>query len=257
MIDKYALSEVKILSIPRIAISHEDDENSRIIRSHAKINNVSSTGSSPFKPIIKRHSSQTQSRSSSTSQSYHTCPSRYDSTRRDQIDFWNNRKKEVDFFDSLSNRMPTSSSMNKPLHHYLCRRKNRSDTAIYHEQRANVSMQIPLRRTKSCYAILSSKGSNENHVKLIHTTGRRRPTVETVSHLSTQTEASSIYETPKHHENIRISDQSIRLVIHTDIEPTTAINDRSDMQVNQNFQTREQVIEDIGVNETIFKIFYI
>lgn len=65
--------EVKILSIPKIAISNEDDSSLRILENHLK-SDTNSHPSSPHKSIIKTRSSQPQSpSSSSTSQSFHTC----------------------------------------------------------------------------------------------------------------------------------------------------------------------------------------
>ena len=61
------------MSIPKIAISNEDDSGLRILENHLK-SNTNSHPSSPHKSIIKTRSSQPQSpSSSSTSQSFHTC----------------------------------------------------------------------------------------------------------------------------------------------------------------------------------------
>jgi hypothetical protein len=72
--------EVKIMSIPKIAISNEDDSSLRILESHLKSN---PNPSSPHKSIIKTRSSQPQSpASSSTSQSFYTC---HGSIRKDSL----------------------------------------------------------------------------------------------------------------------------------------------------------------------------
>ncbi len=59
------------MSIPKIAISNEDDSSLRILESHLKSN---SNPPSPHKSIIKTRPTQPQSpSSSSTSQSFYTC----------------------------------------------------------------------------------------------------------------------------------------------------------------------------------------
>ena len=61
------------MSIPKIAISNEDDSSLRILENHLK-SNSNSHSTSPHKPIIKTRSCQPQSpSSSSTTQSFHTC----------------------------------------------------------------------------------------------------------------------------------------------------------------------------------------
>jgi hypothetical protein len=73
------------MSIPKIAISNEDDLSLRILESHLKtnINRNPSTSSSPYKSIIKTRTSQPQSPSSSTTtQSFHTC---HESIRKDSL----------------------------------------------------------------------------------------------------------------------------------------------------------------------------
>lgn len=70
------------MSIPRIAISNEDDLSLRIVDSHLKANPPSSL-SSPQKSIIKTRTSQPQSpTSSTTTQSFHTC---YESFRQNSL----------------------------------------------------------------------------------------------------------------------------------------------------------------------------
>jgi hypothetical protein len=73
MKSKFKFVEVKIMSIPKIAISNEDDSNLRIFESHLR-RNITPILSSPRKSIIKTRSYQPQSpSSSSTTQSFHTC----------------------------------------------------------------------------------------------------------------------------------------------------------------------------------------
>lgn len=73
------------MSIPKIAISNEDDSSLRILENHLKttIKSIPSNFSSPRKSIIKARSSQPQSpSSSSTTQSFHTC---VESTRKESL----------------------------------------------------------------------------------------------------------------------------------------------------------------------------
>jgi hypothetical protein len=73
------------MSIPKIAISNEDDSSLRILGSHVKtdVKRNSSPSASPYKSIIKHRSSQPQSpSSSSTTQSFHTC---FESTKKESL----------------------------------------------------------------------------------------------------------------------------------------------------------------------------
>jgi hypothetical protein len=70
------------MSIPKIAISNEDDLSLQILEMRsAQMNNNNSSSSSPYKSIIKHRSSQPQtpSSTSTTTQSFYTCPTRLDS----------------------------------------------------------------------------------------------------------------------------------------------------------------------------------
>lgn len=73
-----SLSEVKIMSIPKIAISNEDDASLRIIETHAPMINRFSTPPSPYKSIIKHRPSQasTLSSTSTGTHTYYTCQTR-------------------------------------------------------------------------------------------------------------------------------------------------------------------------------------
>ncbi|CAF0780786.1 unnamed protein product [Rotaria sp. Silwood1] len=72
--------EVKIMSIPKIAISNEYDSSLKIFETRSQQINKTPTPPSPYKSIIKNRSSQPQTPSStSTTQSYYTCPTRLDS----------------------------------------------------------------------------------------------------------------------------------------------------------------------------------
>ena len=73
-----SLSEVKIMSIPKIAISNEDDASLRIIETHAPMINRISTPPSPYKSIIKHRPSQasTLSSTSTGTHTYYTCQTR-------------------------------------------------------------------------------------------------------------------------------------------------------------------------------------
>ena len=126
---------MKILSIPRIAISHDDDARLRPppSDSHRTVckTNSSHSSSSPFKSIIKSRSSQPQSPSSSTTQSYHTCRSRVDDeflSRREKRSLTTMSRsqsncspieietKELENVSSLSTQMDTSSIYETPKH---------------------------------------------------------------------------------------------------------------------------------------------
>jgi len=73
--------EVKILSIPKISISNEDDYVCHVIQRQISPINIPSTPPSPYKSIMKNRSSQPTTPTSTTTFSYHTCPTtRQDST---------------------------------------------------------------------------------------------------------------------------------------------------------------------------------
>lgn len=189
----FEMLEVKILCVPKIAISNEDDVTLRIPETRLRLISTTSNSSSPFKSIIKTRSSQPHSTSSSTTQSFHTCHSRLDPSGA--------KKKEVDFTEHLSE---TFSEENL-FANQLSPRKNRSYTTVPPDTHDDHS----LRRTRSYYA------------------ASRRPSI---TEQSIQGETSSIYETPKHDSVNRYSENSIRLVIDTD--SGLSANDQSDMQVN-------------------------
>jgi hypothetical protein len=81
LIQIFFFIEVKIMSIPKIAISNEDDSSLQILeaRSPQKTNNSSPL--LPYKSIIKNRSSQppTPSSTPTTTHSYYTAPTRLDS----------------------------------------------------------------------------------------------------------------------------------------------------------------------------------
>ena len=73
--------EVKIMNIPKIAISNEDDPNMKIVEIRTPQIPTNSSSPSPYKSIIKNRLSQprTSSSTSTTTQSYHTAPTRQES----------------------------------------------------------------------------------------------------------------------------------------------------------------------------------
>ncbi len=78
----FFIIEVKIMSIPKIAISNEDDSSLQILETRSPYVVNTSSPSSPYKSIIKNRSSQPptpSSTSTTTTQSYHTAPTRLDS----------------------------------------------------------------------------------------------------------------------------------------------------------------------------------
>ena len=80
LVNGKTFSEVKIMSIPKIAISNEDDSSLQILETcHVPMNTIV-IPSSPVKSIIKNRSSlpPTPSSTTTTAHSYHTCPTRAD-----------------------------------------------------------------------------------------------------------------------------------------------------------------------------------
>lgn len=71
------------MSIPKIAISNEFDSSLQIFQSNSPTLNKTPTPPSPGKPIIKNRSSQppTPSSTSTTTQTYFTCPTRLDTSQ--------------------------------------------------------------------------------------------------------------------------------------------------------------------------------
>ncbi len=76
----FIISEVKILNIPKIAISHEDDSNLKVLNIRSRQIPTTSNPPTSYKSIIKNRSSQppTPSSTSTTTQSYYTAPTRND-----------------------------------------------------------------------------------------------------------------------------------------------------------------------------------
>lgn len=79
--------EVKIMNIPKIAISNEDDSHMKILEIKSPQITTNSSMSSPYKSIIKNRSSprRTSSSTSTTTQTYYTAPTRNDSYRSNDI----------------------------------------------------------------------------------------------------------------------------------------------------------------------------
>jgi len=74
--------EVKIMNIPKIAISHEDDIHQSADDRHRSQVTLHSSPTTPYKSIIKQRSSQptTPTSTSTTTQTFYTAPTRLDST---------------------------------------------------------------------------------------------------------------------------------------------------------------------------------
>ncbi|CAF5073907.1 unnamed protein product [Rotaria sp. Silwood1] len=71
--NNFDIGKVKIMSIlKKIAISNKNDSSLRVVENQLN-KSSNSNNSSPYKSIIKIRSSQLQSLSSSTIQSFHTC----------------------------------------------------------------------------------------------------------------------------------------------------------------------------------------
>jgi hypothetical protein len=204
------------LSIPKIAISNEDDSSLRILETRLKSTTPNSNTSSPYKSIIKTRPPQPRSPSSSTTQSFHTC---VESTRKDSSD----QSSKLSFPLERSATMTlVKDNSNQTL------RKNHSFTTI-----ENVNHQInPIRRINSYHSsstqrfVVPEDKSNEN----FNSNLKRRLTVDNFIYPMIYLDTSSVYETPKHDQYF---DNSIRLVIDTDTTMQITTNDQSDMKVDK------------------------
>jgi hypothetical protein len=187
--------EVKIMSIPKIAISNEDDSTLRIVetrlRSIPNLNNPS-----PYKSIIKTRPSQLQSPSSSTIQSFHTC---IESTKD----------------HPLHSQRNTTMVVDKNL------RKNHSFTTI---ENANHQQLTPLRRISSYQSSSTQRFVVQDDPLIL----KRRSTFDNVIYPIIHFDTSSVYETPRHDQYV---DNSIRLIIDKDSNMQTTFNDQSDLQM--------------------------
>lgn len=168
------------MSIPKIAISNDDDSGLRILQSHLR-KTANSHPSSPHKSIIKTRSSQPQSpTSSTTTQSFHTC-------------------RESIWRDSSS----TPSAL------------KRSRTISVAKDN---SEQRKIRRINSYQS-----SSKRRSVARPEIDRKRRATLE---NFPVELDNFSVYGTPRHDE------ASIRLIMDTDTNLSTFMNNRSDMQVD-------------------------
>jgi len=95
------------MSIPKIAISNEDDSSLKILETRSPHVINTSNSSSPYKSIIKTRSSQptTPSSTTSTTQSYHTAQTRFDSYHSNEL----NRKS------SIKNKLPDQLQIKKQI----------------------------------------------------------------------------------------------------------------------------------------------
>jgi hypothetical protein len=96
------------MSIPKIAISNDDDSSLQILQVHSTSKTAASTPPSPFKSIIKNRSSQPvqASSASTTTHTYYTCQTRQDTIHSNEP--WSNssiRQKPVDQFHIRQQRM--------------------------------------------------------------------------------------------------------------------------------------------------------
>ena len=173
--------EVKILNIPKIAISHED-EVPEIRPSQATTN---SNPPSPYKSIIKNRSSQppTPTSTSTTTQSYYTAPTRQDSylsndiTRKSSMknkspDPLRHKKQIIDENDtendvseiSLIEDVPKGTTpTNEPK---LARRRGTISTISVLNSKENIPRrQYSLRQNRSCATVTNDNlsGSMSNN----------------------------------------------------------------------------------------------
>ncbi|CAF1611952.1 unnamed protein product [Adineta ricciae] len=222
--------EVKIMSIPRIAISNEDDASLRILESRPRIHTFSNSTASPYKSIIKTRSSQPQSPSSSTtSQSFHTC---FGSTQNESFE------QSTDFSMPLK-RSYTIAVVKNPLDNTIRKRptsfyKPRPYSTIEGDSSICENFLNPERPLR--------KRSSTQEETL---TDSQRSAIDESSNTIAQVETPSLYGTPEHHEQPPLSDNSIRLVVDTDSTMQTIINGQSDMQVDET--GKEKVQKRIGL----------
>ena len=277
------------MSIPKIAISNEDDAGLYIVGNRFKSFSNTSNTSSPYKSIIKTRSSQPQSPSTSTTQSFHTCRSRLDSARRelsDQLQI----VQELRTNDDLSNTparsrrsctisfVQTNSDVDQQLRNNAARER-RSFSNVTHVShrsdlpRASYSIRplprsaSPLRRAKSYQTgrrrVTMREGrSVEQGINHRDSLAKRRSTLDYVTYSPIQKEASpSVYGTPTHEAHPDYVENCIRLVIETDVTTQIAANDRSDMQLVQTISDGKSSspesavrVGQIGMHELQFSI---
>ncbi|CAF3677485.1 unnamed protein product [Rotaria sp. Silwood1] len=230
--------EVKIMSIPRIAISNENDSSLHGVESLLK-KSSNSNHSSPYKSIIKIRSSQPQSLSSSTTQSFHTCIESID--------------KQSSKISLPIQRSHTLSTIKNNSFNNL--QKNNSFTTIYypnhrtyyyHKQDKN--LLNPIRRINSYQPSLTKRfiiqdgkliEQEKNNFNIIN---KRRLTFDNLTYSINQFETTSIYETPKH-DYYQYSDKTFRLINDYDSNLLTTINNQSDMQIDINNNTDQNIFQ--------------
>ncbi len=224
------------MSIPKIAISNEDDSSLRILENRLRVN-ANPNISSAYKSIIKARPSQPQSpASSTTTQSFHTC---FESTRKESFDRSSNRSYAV----SIGKNNSDQNFLNKQSSLY----KNPSVTTIqsdnhrkkHSEQQQQQYLLKPMRRINSYQPSTPTKRFDIREDKLMkeekknsYPIVKRRSTINHFTYPMIQIDTSSIYGTPKHEEDNQYLDNSIRLVVDTDTNMPITINDQSDMQVD-------------------------
>ncbi|CAF3704659.1 unnamed protein product [Adineta steineri] len=238
--------EVKIMSIPKIAISNEDDSSLRILETRLRINTYPNASASPYKSIIKTRSSQPQSPSSScTTQSFHTC---IESTGNESLD--QSSKISVPLKRSHTVSIVKNNSENNSRKRYSSLSQNHSFITVQNnnQRKMNSKQQQhllnPVRRINSYQA--SPRKSSDIHLDKsldLNSTAKRRSTINHFTYPTIQPDnTSSIYGTPMHQESNQYFDNSIRLIIDTDTNTQTTINDQSDMQVDvTKIKTQPQV----------------
>jgi hypothetical protein len=240
--------EVKIMSIPRIAISNEDDSSLRILETRSRLNTLPSC-SPPYKSIIKTRSSQPQSPSSSTTtQSFHTC---LESSRKGSLD----RSSDISV---PRERSHTVSMMKNPTDNTLRQRpaslyRNHTFTTSIkeHHRQREVDPQRhllnPVRRINSHQPSPRQRRSIAREDQSVNTNSiiKRRSTFDHFTYPVVVAETPSVYGTPEHQGANQHLDSAIRLVIDTDPAMQGTINDQSDMQVDA---TEAKTLPEHGVS---------
>ncbi|CAF0857877.1 unnamed protein product, partial [Rotaria sordida] len=224
------IKEVKIISIPKIAISNENDSSLYVVENlFKKSSNSNSNSSSPHKSIIKIRSSQPQSLSSSTTQSFHTCFESIDKqSRKISLPIQQNNTLSTIKNKSLTN-----------IYNY------NNQTYYYDKEQISIN---PIRRINSYQSsltkrfIIQDRKLIEEYINQSDRIHKRRLTFDNFNYSIDQVDTSSIYETPKHDYNQPLQN-SFRLFIDNDSNILTTINNQSDMQIDINTNTNQSQLQ--------------
>lgn len=222
------------MSIPRIAISNEDDSTLQLFESRSR-SNVLSNSPSPHKSIIKTRSSQPQSpASSTTTQSFHTC---IDSSRKQSFDHVSDistprvRSHTV----SIVKPQPVTWLDKRPTSLYRNHTFTTSGKASHrqHDFARQPNLLNPVRTFDSNRTPAHHRRSfiRDSQSAKAHAETKRRSTIDHFTYPADANQSPSVYGTPEHQQTNQGLDNAIRLVVETDSTMQGTINDQSDMQV--------------------------